>query len=119
VLPENLPDYAWIYAPDAARGLLHLLDIKARPHRVFNICSGQNWGSVITEWATRLQQHHPRFSWRQSAIDAEVTIRLSETLDRGRMDIARITDTSWQPQFGPSRAYADYADWLGHHPDAL
>ncbi len=115
VLPAVLPDYAWIYARDAAAGLLHLLDLADPPHRVFNLCSGQGWGAVILSFAALLAERHPAFCVRQSADPAEVTVPLTETRPRGRMDIARITATGWSPRFDPARAYADYADWLAVH----
>jgi nucleoside-diphosphate-sugar epimerase len=119
VLPRDIPDYAWIYSADVASALLHLLDLEHKPHRVFNICSGQNWGSVITQWADRLAQDHPDFTWRQSTTDQDCTIPFSEALPRGRMDIARIQATGWAPAYSPKAAYEAYAEWLARHPDAL
>lgn len=119
VLPAVLPDYAWIYARDAARGLLHLLDLPNPSQRVFNLCSGRNWGNVITLWADQLAHDYPGFIWHQSDDVAAVTIPLSETLPRGRMDIARIEATGWAPAFTPAEAYADYAGWLTLHQAAL
>jgi len=119
VLPAALPVQAWVYGPDVAAGLLHLLDMKAPPHRVFNICSGEMWGEVMTRWADTLAQHFPGFRWRRSADPAEVNVRFTEFRPRGRMDIARIQATGWQPRFGPDAAYANYAAWLSEYPDAL
>ena len=115
VLPAELPDYAWIYSPDIAAGLLHLLDLPSPADRVFNICSGQNWGEVMTRFADILAQRHPGFTWRQSADPAEITIPFSETRPRGRMNIARIAATGWNPRFAPDTAYPAYADWLDRH----
>jgi nucleoside-diphosphate-sugar epimerase len=119
VLPPVLPVQAWVYGPDVARGLLHLLDMTSPPHRVFNICSGQMWGEVMTRWAETLAARHPGFTWRRSADPAEVNVRFTELRPRGRMDIARIGATGWQPKYGPEVAYAHYADWLSAYPDAL
>lgn len=119
VLPAAIPASAWVYGPDVARGLLHLLDMKNPPHRSFNICSGQNWGDVITRWADTLAEHVPGFTWRQSANPAEVNVRFTELRPRGRMDIARIQATGWNPEFAPDTAYRHYAAWLATNPDAL
>lgn len=119
VLPAALPVQAWVYGPDVASGLLHLLDMLNPQHRVFNICSGQMWGEVMTRWADTLAARHPGFRWRRSANEAEVNVRFTERRPRGRMDIARLQSTGWQPRFGPEAAYAHYADWLGTYPDAL
>jgi UDP-glucuronate 4-epimerase len=112
VLPAELPDYAWIYARDISSALLHLLALPEPRHRVFNVCSGQNWGAVMLDFAARLQHRFPGFTWRQSADPAEVTIPLTEHRPRGRMDIARIAATGWQPRFGPEAAYDDYTAWV-------
>ncbi len=118
VLPTPIPDYAWIYARDAGAGLLHLLDLPNPADRVFNLCSGRNWGDVITHWADLLATRHPGFTWSQAASPADITIPFSESRPRGRMDIARIQSTGWTPRFTPEAAYTDYADWLGTHPIA-
>lgn len=119
VLPADIPDYAWVYSRDIAAGLLHLLDLPKPGQRVFNLCSGQNWGRVITQWADLLVARYPGFTWSQSADPTEVTIRLTESLPRGRMDIARVAATGWAPAFGPEQAYADYAQWLEKHQAGL
>lgn len=119
VLPHVLPDYTWIYARDIAAGLLHLLDLGEPTERVFNICSGQSWGAALLGFADRLTQDFPEFRWRQSADPTEVNVRLTESRNRGRMDIARIAATGWAPAFGPMAAHDDYAAWLRAHPKAL
>jgi nucleoside-diphosphate-sugar epimerase len=112
VLPAEIPAHSWVYSRDIAAGLLHLLDMKDPPHRVFNVCSGMAWGKVVTRWAEALAQVHPGFRWRQSADPGEVNVPLPDTRPRGTMDIARIAATGWRPRFGPEAAYADYAAWL-------
>jgi UDP-glucose 4-epimerase len=119
VLPSKLLPYTWVYGPDIAGGLLHLLDMQNPPHRLFNVCSGQDWGSVITAWADRLAATFPGFIWRRSDNPSEITIRFGETRPRGRMDIARIEATGWHPRFTPEAAYAHYGEWLHTNPDAL
>jgi UDP-glucuronate 4-epimerase len=119
VLPSEIPPYAWIYARDIASGLVHLLDMSAPPSRVFNICSGQNWGEVILDWAARLAAAFPGFTWSQSNEVSEVNIRFSESKPRGRMNIARIAATGWSPSFNPRAAYEDYLAWVMTTPDAL
>jgi nucleoside-diphosphate-sugar epimerase len=119
VLPATIPPYAWIYARDIASGLMHLLDMAEPTRRVFNICSGQDWGACITLWCDRLAGKFPGFSWSQSDDPAAVNIRFSEIRPRGRMDIARISATGWAPKFGPDAAYADYLTWVATTPDAV
>jgi UDP-glucuronate 4-epimerase len=119
VLPTIIPPYAWIYTRDIAAGLMHLLDMADPPQRVFNICSGQDWGACITDWCALLAASHPGFTWSQSDDPAAQTIRFTETRPRGRMDIARISATGWAPRFGPAAAYADYQAWVAATPDAF
>ncbi len=116
VLPTTIPAYTWVYSRDVAAGLLHLLDMPAPPHRVFNICSNMAWGDVITQWADRLTTGFPGFAWRQG--DAP-TIAFSETRPRGRMDNTRLCATGWSPRFPPEAAYADYLAWLRADPTRL
>ncbi len=119
VLPAVIPQSAWVYGPDVARGLLHLLDMKDPAHRSFNICSGQLWGNVITDWADTLASRFPGFTWRRADNPAEVNVRFTELRPRGRMDIARIQATGWQPAYDPVAAYAHYGAWLAENPGAL
>lgn len=116
VLPSVLPSYAYVYARDAAPALLHLLDIHDPPHRVYNVCSGTDWGAVLTHWCDCLAAALPRFEWRQSAEPAEVNVRLGDTRPRGRMDIARLVASGWSPRYLHGAAFADYRDWLLANP---
>ena len=119
VLPETIPPYTWVYSRDIAAGLLHLLDMQAPPHPVFNLCSGQPWGDVITDWAERLRADHPGFRWRRSADPAAVNVRFTESRPRGAMDISRAAATGWTPRFAPPAAYEDYAMWLRNTPGGV
>jgi len=112
VLPATLPAYAYVYARDAAAGLLHLLDLAAPPQRVFNLCSGQDYGPLLARWCEVLAEGFPGFSWRGSEDPAAVTVPLSDSRPRGRMDIARLAATGFMPRFTPEAAFADYRDWL-------
>lgn len=111
VLPAAIPAYSWIYSRDAAGALLHLLDLAAPPHRVFNVCSGQSWDGRLLDWCRLLEGAYPSFRWRQSADPAETTIRLSDTRPRAPTSIDRLSGTGWSPRFPPSAALADYLAW--------
>ena len=101
MLPDVLPPYAFVYARDAAAGLLHLLDMPDPPHRVFNVCSGLDWGAALATWCARLADR-PGFTWRQTDDPAAVTMPLADTRPRGRLSIGRIAATGWAPRF-PAR----------------
>ena len=77
------------------------------------------WGEVITSWADTLAEHYPGFTWRRADDATPADIRFTELRPRGRMDIARIQATGWQPKYGPAAAYAHYAAWLAENTDAL
>ena len=112
VLPTVLPSYGFIYARDAAAGLLHLLDLPSPAHRVFNVATDQDWGPALADWCAAL----PGLKWRQSDDAAAQTVRLVDTRPRGRMAIERIAGTGWIPRYGPATAFADYARWLSSRP---
>lgn len=116
VLPEKVPAYHWVFSRDLASGLLHLLDLKDPPHRVFNVCSGLCWGPQILDWCEALARAYPKFRWSQGP---NATIAFSDPKDRGRMDVARIKATGWTPKFPPDRAYPDYLAWLQANESAL
>lgn len=111
VLPAEIPAYSWVYSRDAAGALLHLLDLPEPPHRVFNVCSGQSWAGRLLEWCRLLEGAYPGFRWRQSADQAEVTIRLAETRPRAATSIDRLSATDWSPRFSPDAALTDYLAW--------
>lgn len=116
VLPARIPLYHWVYARDLAEGLVHLMDLPDPPHRVFNVCSGLNWGPEILDFARLLEAAHPAFRCTQGQAP---TIAFTDPRDRARLDVSRIEATGWAPRFPPQRAYADYIAWLGAHGGML
>jgi UDP-glucose 4-epimerase len=116
VLPEPVPPYHWVYSRDLADGLIHLMQLENPPHRVFNVCSGLNWGPEILDWCELLATRHPGFRFRQGP---SPTIAFTDAKPRGRMDISRIQATGWRPKFPPAAAYPDYLAWVEAHPKAL
>lgn len=111
VLPKTLPPYAWVYSRDAAAGLLHMLDMPSPSHRVFNLCSGENWAGLLPEWCRSLQDAHPGLRWRHSIDGAAVNVRLADSRPRAALDIGRLRATGWAPAFPSQVALADYLGW--------
>lgn len=116
VLPERIPLYHWVYARDLVDGLLHLMTLEKPAHRVFNICSGLNWGPEILDWCRLLQGAYPKFRFSQGATP---TVGFTDPNDRAPLDIVRIRATGWAPKFPPAAAYPDFLAWIQAHPDFL
>jgi nucleoside-diphosphate-sugar epimerase len=116
VLPTDIPAYCWVYSRDIASGLCHLLDAQSMRPGAFNISSGINWGAAIHAFAARLKERFPRFEWSESCNADEVTVPFTDTRDRARLNISKISATGWRPRYLPSAAFADYADWAVAHP---
>lgn len=119
VLPTEIPPCSWTYSRDMASGLVHLLDLRDPPYRVFNVSSGLEWGQQIRRWPVELERHFPAFRWRQSSQATEVNVGMPDTKARARMDISRLRETGWAPRYTPELAYEDYADWVRRTPEAL
>jgi UDP-glucuronate 4-epimerase len=113
VLPVALPSYGYVYARDAAAGLLHLLDLPAPPQRVFNVCSGADWASLLPRWCEVLAERFPGFAWRRSDDADAVNVPAGDPRPRGRLSVARLAEAGFTARFTPEAAFADYCGWLG------
>lgn len=116
MLPERIPRYHWVYSRDLADGLVHLMTLTDPPHRVFNVCSGLNWGPEILDWCRALAEAFPAFRWSQGP---NPTIGFSDMRDRAPLDTSRIRATGWAPKFPPAQAYPDCLAWVRKHAAAL
>jgi nucleoside-diphosphate-sugar epimerase len=99
----------WIYGPDAAAGIIALLDAGTLRHDVYNIGTGRAWS--LWQWCEKLAARHPAFSYRLgTASDAD------RCLDPGRrspLSVERLLrDTLYNPRFGLDESCDDYLDWL-------
>lgn len=112
VLPQREFRRDWVYCRDVAAAIMDLLAAPALPHALYNVSSDLAWGSLAL-WCQRLQTVYPRFAYRVAAAGEHTNLGISETQDRGVMDIVRISrDIGFRPRFGPDAAYQDYALWL-------
>jgi len=99
----------WIYGPDAATGVIALLDAVGLAHDVYNVGTGHTWS--LWQWCEKLAARYRGFSYRlASEADA------GRYLDPGRrspLSIERIVrDTAYNPRFGLDEAFEDYLHWL-------
>jgi nucleoside-diphosphate-sugar epimerase len=115
VLPATLPRYGYVYARDVAAGLLHLLDLADPVPRVFNLCSGQDFGTLLPRWCEVLAQGFPGFTWGRSDDAAAVTLSPGDTRPRGLLNTARLAAAGFIARFDAEAAFADYRAWLLDH----
>ena len=99
----------WIYGPDAAAGIVALMDATTLRHDLYNVSTGREWS--LQRWCELLAARYPAFSFRLGGRPGT-----SGVLDPGRrsaLAIERILgDTSYRPRFGPDEAFRDYIQWL-------
>lgn len=100
----------FIYAPDAAAGLVALADAPALRHGIYNLGSGQV--ASAAHWCRALAEAVPNFRWRLAA-EGEAANTVSHVAwDRGALDIARLAaDAGWAPRLTMAQAAADYLAW--------
>lgn len=99
----------WIYGPDAAAGIVALLDAAGLRHDVYNVGTGQTW--TLRQWCEKLAARMPSFSFCFDAgSDAD------PSLDPGRrapLSILRLLeDTGYNPGFGLEASFEDYLEWM-------
>ena len=106
--PPGLGDF--IYARDAAAGLVALADAPAPGQTIYNLGSGA--AASAAHWCRALAAIVPGFRWRLAA-DGEVPNTVSHVpWDRGALDVARLAaDAGWAPRFAMAQAAADYLAW--------
>ncbi len=99
----------WIYGPDAAAGIIALLDAADLRHDVYNIGTGQTWS--LRQWCEKLADRMPAFSYRFDG-----GAQTDPALDPGRrapLSIARVLeDTGYNPDFGLDESFEDYVEWM-------
>jgi nucleoside-diphosphate-sugar epimerase len=99
----------WIYGPDAATGIIALMDAAHLRHDVYNVGTGRSWS--LQQWCDKLGAWRPAFSYRIGAGSDGAAC-----LDPGRrspLSIDRIVrDTAYNPRFGLEESFDDYLEWI-------
>lgn len=112
-LPHRPISRDWVYSRDVAAGLIMLLDAREPRHCLYNLSSGQDWGSTALDWCGALKSIYPDFQFRV-AIKGEIPNVTYTDSDRFPMDIGRmINEFGFHPR-GPDAAYTDYLEWIKH-----
>ncbi len=102
----------WLYARDAADGLIALLDARRLNHLVYNVGSGMV--SELDDWVKALAERVPGLT---SPAGGAATVRVQTAQDRPPMSIKRlIADTGFRPAFDLRKSLLDYLAWLDRHP---
>jgi len=100
----------WIYGPDAAAGLIALMDATTLHHDVYNVSTGDTWS--LWRWCEKLGGRHESFSYRLG--DTSVGERCIDPGRRSPLSVERIlNDTTYNPRFGLEESFNDYIEWLG------
>jgi nucleoside-diphosphate-sugar epimerase len=100
----------WIYARDAAAGIVGVLEADRADEHVFDLGGGEV--TDATMWCEALAPAFPGFRWRivEEGEEANIAYRLPR--DRAALDNASITAaTGFKPSYGLHAAAADYLEW--------
>lgn len=114
-LPARWPATSSIYSRDLAAALLHVAQLPAPAHRVYNLCTGRDWSDDLPDWADMLCNLYPGVAWRRANADEPGNLVVTDPRDRGRLVTARLGAEDWSPSFLGRAAYTDYADWTREH----
>lgn len=107
----------WVYAKDAAAGIIALLRAASPRHLSYNLSSGREWDAPVWEWCKALKSAFSRFDFR-AAVDGESPNIWYTDKDRYLMDTSRIArDIGFSPRYMRDKAYEDFIDWIRRHPD--
>jgi nucleoside-diphosphate-sugar epimerase len=100
----------WIYARDAAAGIVAVLEAEHAGGRVFDL-----GGRRVTDaamWCEALLPYFPELRWEVVAAGEEANIIYRVPRDRAPLDNAAVTAaTGFTPRFDLADAAADYLEW--------
>ncbi|MCC7274656.1 MAG: NAD(P)-dependent oxidoreductase, partial [Alphaproteobacteria bacterium] len=100
----------WLYARDAAEGLLALRDAPAPVPPLVNVAPGRE--TTVAEWCVRLAARYPGFRWRLAAPGEAPSVDLHGAQDRRPLAVARLASLGHHSVWDLDRSFADYVDWV-------
>lgn len=116
-LPEREPVRDWIYAPDAAAGLIAAAEAEAAGGAVWNLSSGVVWRGALARWCDLLADRLPGFVWRRAAPGEPSTVAFSDARDRAPVAVDLMQrEIGFRARHAPDTALADYAAWIAASP---
>jgi len=107
----------WLYAKDAAAGIIALLEAKSPQHLTYNLSSGVEWETPVMKWCAALEAAFEGFHYHVAAAGETPNVSYTDQ-DRCLMDTGRIAhELRYAPQFLRDAAYADFIEWIGRNRD--
>ena len=107
----------WLYAKDAAAGIIALLEAKSPRHLTYNLSSGVEWETPVLKWCEALAAAFAEFHYHVAAAGETPNISYTDR-DRCLMDTGRIAhDLGYTPQYLRDASYADFIEWIGRNRD--
>ena len=101
----------WTYAVDVARGLRLLVESPVLPYDCYNLSCGK--ATSLVEIADALAGIVPGFSW--SAAEAgQAEIEGARISGRGPLDISRLRELGFAPQYTLRDGLNETLTWLEH-----
>jgi len=107
----------WLYAKDAAAGIIALLEAKSPQHLTYNLSSGVEWETPVMKWCAALEAAFEGFHYHVAAAGETPNVSYTDQ-DRCLMDTGRIAhELCCAPQYLRDAAYADFIEWIGRNRD--
>lgn len=121
-LPALLPRPGlrdWVYAPDVAEAVVHLLRAERPRHPLYNITGPARW--PLLDWGRSLARvPRPGHVCRLAAPGEAPTIDLHGDTDRPPLSPARMAEEfGWAARFGAAESAAHFEEWWLAHGPAL
>jgi UDP-glucose 4-epimerase len=102
----------WLYAPDAARAVLALVDAPRLVHRLYNIGPGRSFS--VLDWGKQLAARRPGFS---CTVGKPANVDLGGDRDRAPLSVQRLAEeTGFRARFGLKESVKHLDEWARAHP---
>ncbi|MFZ6764878.1 NAD-dependent epimerase/dehydratase family protein [Pseudoroseomonas sp. WGS1072] len=109
----------WLYAPDAARAVCHLLEAGTARHSLYNLTFPGRWS--LLEWGEAVARLRGQgFACRLAAPGEAPNIDLYAVSDRAPLDPARLREEfGWQARHGLRESARHLEAWWRRHGGAM
>lgn len=108
----------WVYAPDVAEAVVHLIAAPRLTSRLFNVSAPDRWAAL--DWGRRLGALDPDFVCRVVEPGETPTIRLHAPVDRAPLSTDRMRDElGWAARFGMQDSADHFVAWWRQYGSKL